>query len=155
MSGPNLRFPVTTNASLADQRFHVYKRFVDVLNVANIVVGIVGGIASIVALLIALRDRTRSQPAATGRASAQPVADRDVGEQPIDPPGARPTGQPRNTRLILLLLTPWIFAAGFFLSGWFTNDVFNPDAPVMWVVTLVTGWAVSAAWIAVVIKRNP
>jgi hypothetical protein len=40
------------------------------------------------------------------------------------------------------------------LSGWFTNDVFNPDAPVMWLVTLVTGWAVSAAWIAVTIRRT-
>jgi hypothetical protein len=132
----------------------VYKRFVDVLNAANLVVGILGGIASIVALLIALRDRRRPQPAATARASVQPVADGDVDEQPIEPLEARPTGQPRNTRLILLLLTPWIFAAGFFLSGWFTNDVFNPDALVMWVVTLVTGWAVSAAWITVVIKRT-
>ncbi|MEO3928582.1 hypothetical protein ABGB07_32670 [Micromonosporaceae bacterium B7E4] len=127
----------------------------DVLNVANLVVGIVGGIASIVALLIALRDRVRPQPAATAGASAQPVAGGDVGEQASDRLEARPTGQPRNTRLTLLLLTPWIFAAGFLLSGWFTNDVFNPDAPVMWVVTLVTGWAVSAAWIVVVIRRTP
>lgn len=125
----------------------------DVLNVANLVVGIAGGIASIVALWIALHDRIRRQPA-VAQASMQPVADGEVGEQPIDPLVARPTGQPRNTRLILLLLTPWIFAAGFFLSGWFSNDVFNPDPPVMWVVTLVTGCAVSAAWIAVVIKRT-
>jgi hypothetical protein len=69
-------------------------------------------------------------------------------------PHLDPRGQPRNTRLVLLLLTPWIFAAGFLLSGWFTNDVFNPDAPVTWLVTLVTGWAVSAAWIAVTIKRT-
>ncbi|MEV4756594.1 hypothetical protein AB0J86_15975 [Micromonospora sp. NPDC049559] len=126
----------------------------DVLNVANVVVGIVGGIASVVALLMTLRDRARPRPSATAGASAQPVADGDGGAEQIDPPKARPAGQPRSARLTLLLFTPWIFAAGFFLSGWFTNDVFDPDPPVMWAVTLVTGWAVSAVWITVVIKRT-